>query len=71
MPSDGSPACLALAGRVARTNERVLFWPVLGFLIVYRHEVKPIEVVRVVSGRRDLRAVFRGQQHNPGLGWRG
>lgn len=36
------------------TCEQVLFWPVFSFLIVYRPETRPLEVVRVLSGRRDI-----------------
>ncbi|MEE9391864.1 MAG: type II toxin-antitoxin system RelE/ParE family toxin [Planctomycetota bacterium] len=30
------------------------FWPVYSYLIVYRPHSKPLEVVRVISGYRDL-----------------
>lgn len=35
------------------------FWVVHSYLIVYRAEVEPIEVVRVVSGFRDLIELLR------------
>ena len=37
----------------------VRFWTVGGYLIIYRAEVKPIEIVRVVSGYRNIAALFR------------
>jgi plasmid stabilization system protein ParE len=39
--------------RTDLTNQPVLFWPVLRYLIVYR-QAKPMEVVRVLSGYRDI-----------------
>jgi plasmid stabilization system protein ParE len=44
--------------RTDLTDDDVLFWSVRGFLIVYRAE-KPLEIVRVISGRRDIATLFR------------
>lgn len=33
-------------------------WPVGQYLIIYRSETAPLEIVRVVSGYRDLPALF-------------
>ena len=30
------------------------FWPLGNFLIVYHHEAKPLEIVRVLHGARDV-----------------
>ena len=35
------------------TNKPVLFWPVGRYLIIYRTDRQPIEVVRVLSAYRD------------------
>jgi plasmid stabilization system protein ParE len=35
-------------------SEPVRFWPVYSYLIIYRPETKPLEVVRVVRGTRDI-----------------
>ncbi len=35
-------------------NESVRIWVVYTFLVVYRPETKPLEILRVVSGYRDL-----------------
>ncbi len=35
-------------------DEPLRFWPVHHYMIVYRPETDPIEIVRVVSGYRDL-----------------
>jgi len=43
------------------TGEVVLFWPVHGYLIVYRPDAIPLEIVRVVSGRRDVEALLEGE----------
>ena len=37
----------------------VLFWPVRDYLVIYRRIHKPIEIVRVVRGSRDISALFR------------
>ena len=36
------------------TAKKVLFWPVGRYLIVYRADRRPIEVIRVVSAYRDV-----------------
>jgi toxin ParE1/3/4 len=36
------------------TNRPVKFWPIYSYLIVYDPETKPVEIVRVVHGMRDL-----------------
>ena len=36
------------------TEEPVLFWPVGSYLIIYDPNAKPIAVVRVVHGARDV-----------------
>jgi plasmid stabilization system protein ParE len=40
------------------TDRPVLFWPLRRYLIIYTPQ-KPIEIVRVVSGYRDLPALLR------------
>lgn len=39
------------------TDEAVLCWPVYSYLIVYRPAELPLEVVRVVHGSRDPKAI--------------
>jgi len=36
------------------TNHPILFWPVLNYLIIYRGERRPIEIVAIVYGTRDI-----------------
>lgn len=36
------------------TSRPVLFWPVGRYLIIYRADRRPIEVVRIVSAYRDV-----------------
>lgn len=36
------------------TDKPVLFWPVGSYLIVYNAARKPVEIVRVVHGARDI-----------------
>lgn len=35
-------------------SEPLRFWPVYSYLIVYRPDARPIEVVRVIHGARDV-----------------
>lgn len=47
------------------TDHPVRFWAVHSWLIVYRPEKRPLHVVRVISGWRDVRAVLaRGVDPN-------
>ena len=39
-------------------SEPLRFWPVRHYLIIYRPHVKPIEIVRVLSGYRDIQALL-------------
>lgn len=36
------------------TDEPLRFWPVRGFLLVYRPETQPLEIIHIVSGQRDV-----------------
>jgi toxin ParE1/3/4 len=40
------------------TDENVRFWSVYSHLVVYEHEVRPIRIVRVLHGARDLESLF-------------
>jgi len=42
-------------------DETLRAWPVHSYLIVYRPMQRPIEIVRVVSGFRDLFALFAAE----------
>jgi plasmid stabilization system protein ParE len=59
-------ACEALARTPGMRHKRedltdypVLFWPVGSYLIVYRAERQPIEIVAVTQGSRDIPAFLR------------
>jgi plasmid stabilization system protein ParE len=39
-------------------QEPLRFWSVYHYLIIYRSEKQPIEIVRVVSGYRDIARLF-------------
>jgi toxin ParE1/3/4 len=41
------------------TDEPVKFFPVYSYLIVYRPETKPLQVVAIVHGRRDVGQFLR------------
>jgi toxin ParE1/3/4 len=40
------------------TNESVRFFPVYSYLIVYRPETRPLQVVAVLHGRRDVEQIL-------------
>ena len=41
------------------TDERVRFFPIYSYLIVYRPETNPLQVVAVLHGRRDVELVLK------------
>jgi antitoxin ParD1/3/4/toxin ParE1/3/4 len=41
------------------TGFPVLFWPVGAYLVIYRAESRPIEIVAVTQGSRDIPAFLR------------
>ena len=41
------------------TSFPVLFWPVGAYLVIYRAERQPIEIVAVTQGSRDIPAFLR------------
>jgi len=41
------------------TKRSVLFFPLYSFLVVYQPEVKPIRIVAVLRGRRNLKRVLK------------
>ncbi len=41
--------------------EPLRFWAVRSYLIIYRSEKRPIEIVRVLHGARDVQAILGGQ----------
>jgi plasmid stabilization system protein ParE len=40
------------------TDEDVRFWSVFKYLVIYRPETKPLEIVRVLHGRRDIKRIL-------------
>jgi plasmid stabilization system protein ParE len=41
------------------TDEPLRFWTVHSYVIAYRPNQRPIEIVRILHGARDLRALFQ------------
>jgi toxin ParE1/3/4 len=41
------------------TDEAVKFFPVYSYLIVYRPDTKPLEVVSILHGRRDAEQILK------------
>jgi plasmid stabilization system protein ParE len=44
------------------TPHQVLFWPVGAYLIIYRGERRPVEIVAVTQASRDIPAFLRRRQ---------
>ena len=40
------------------TGEHVRFWSVFKYLVIYRPETEPLEIVRVLHGRRDVKRIL-------------
>ncbi len=45
------------------TDYPVLFWPVGSYMIIYRAQQRPIEIVAVTQGSRDIPAFLRRRLH--------
>lgn len=43
---------------LVEVDSALRFWPVYSYVIVYRAETDPLEVVRVLHGARDVRAIL-------------
>ncbi len=43
------------------TDVPVKFFPVYSYLIVYRPDTKPLQVVSILHGRRDVEQVLKGR----------
>jgi len=41
------------------TSKPVRFWPVYSYLIIYDAETQPLEVIRILSGYRDVAAQLK------------
>lgn len=41
-------------------SEPVRFWSVYSYLVIYRAETRPLEVVRVLHASRDVRTILEG-----------
>lgn len=39
-------------------DEPLRFWPVYSYLIIYRSEARPLQVVRILHGARDIRRLL-------------
>jgi antitoxin ParD1/3/4/toxin ParE1/3/4 len=39
--------------------EGVRFWPVFSYLVVYRRDSRPLGIVGIIHGKRDVSAVLR------------
>ena len=44
------------------TDKQVKFFPVYSYLIVYRPETKPLQVVSILHGRRDVEQILKDRQ---------
>jgi len=42
-------------------DEPLRFWQVFSYLIVYRPETEPLQIVRVLHASRDVRSLLKGE----------
>lgn len=42
-------------------DDSLRFWPIYSFLIVYRSSSRPLQVLRVLHGARDVRRILDGE----------
>ena len=40
------------------TDEAIKFWPVFSYLIVYNPAARPIEILRIIHGSREVAAIL-------------
>ncbi len=43
------------------TDQNVKFFPVYSYLIVYRPDTKPLQIVSILHGRRDVEEILKGR----------
>lgn len=43
------------------TNRPVLFFPLHSFLVVYQPDAKPLRIMAVLRGRRDVKKILKGR----------
>ena len=41
------------------TSRPVLFFPMYSFLVIYQPEIKPLRIIAVLRGRRDVKRVLK------------
>jgi len=46
-------------------DKRHRFWLVYSYLIVYRHETKPLQIIRVLHAARDVQNILRLSSGEP------
>lgn len=44
--------------RADLAREPVRFWPVFSYLVIYRADTEPLQIVRVLRGKRDVRRLL-------------
>lgn len=45
-------------------SEPIRFWSVYSYLILYRAETRPMQVIRVLHGAQDVRSILEGGTKN-------
>jgi plasmid stabilization system protein ParE len=41
------------------THHAVRFWPVFRYLVIYRPDTSPLQIIRVLHGRRDVKQLLQ------------
>jgi antitoxin ParD1/3/4/toxin ParE1/3/4 len=46
--------------RTDLADETLRFWPVFSYLVIYRPDTAPVQVIRILHGARDVRRLLEG-----------
>ena len=41
------------------TSQNVLFWPIDSYLVIYKPDSSPLQIVAVLHGRRNVKSILR------------
>ena len=44
--------------RTDLADETIRFWPVFSYLVIYRPDTNPVQIIRVLHGKRDVRRLL-------------
>jgi plasmid stabilization system protein ParE len=47
------------------TNAPVLFWPVGAYLVIYHKDIRPVQIVAVLHGKRNVKKLLHQREMRP------